>query len=449
MELFGGKKSGKHASGGKNKTPAANSSKNPAPAGKAKNPTPEGSRKNDTVRSDGGTKYSSRPSDTPEAFTAREEKRANRKWLRRVLIAVGVIAVILVGAYVWLQLWTAPPEVNVNNPTTHTPQTSLEPGTSAPPATEPPLDSEAPAQAVTSDRRPGTYTFAIVGTDVVAGNTDTILVGMLDTVAGKLNFVSLPRDTLVNTGYDFKNINYVYPACVNNGKDGMAALLDVTEDMLGFKVDSYALVDVETCAKLVDAIGGVWFDVPVDMDWDAWDQDPPCYIHIPKGYQLLDGANAVKVMRFRYSADGTNTYKGGDIDRIQVQHDLLMAIAKQMLSVGNIPNLGKLINIYEENVTTNVTAKNLSFYAQEFLKLGADDISFKTLPANYYGQLYGRGYCFPYINDWLAMINTDLNPFSTDITTANIDMLYMSGNTVCGTQGYIKGGIESFNGYTP
>ena len=426
MVFYGGKKSGKHSSGG-------------GKASAAKRTAPRKSTRDEE-------EYSVPPHDEPEEFTAREEKKSGRRWVRNAIITIGLIALVVIGAYTVFKLWAASPDVSAHNPTVQDPNQTVSPD-AAPGAAD--IDAQAPTQAVTSDRRDGTYTFAVIGKDVVGNNTDTILVGMLDTKAGALNVVSIPRDTLVNTGYDRKKINYIYPACVNNGKDGLDALLGTLENMLGYRVDCYALVDVEAAQKLVDAIGGVWFDVPQDMDWDAWDQDPPCYIHIKKGYQLLDGDNFVKVMRFRHSDVPGQSYAGGDIDRIAMQHNLLMALAKQMLTLGNLPNIGKFVNIYEESVETNVTASNIAFFAEEFFKLDSDAITFDTLPANYWGQLYGEGYCFPYIDEWLAMVNAKLNPFTSDITSANIDMITSDGTTVTGTQGYIKGGIESFAGYTP
>ena len=47
------------------------------------------------------------------------------------------------------------------------------------------------------------------------------------------------------------------------------------------------------------------------------------------------------------------------------------------------------------------------------------------------------------------MINGFLNPFDTEITRANLDMLYSDGVSVYSTTGSIRGGIESFYGYIP
>ena len=97
---------------------------------------------------------------------------------------------------------------------------------------------------------------------------------------------------------------------------------------MGFEIDNYAVVNTKAVAEIIDAIGGVYFDVPQDMVY----RDPiqGLDINIKKGYQLLSGADAVKVLRFR---DG---YAGGDIQRIGVQQEFFKAIAKQFLDLKNI-----------------------------------------------------------------------------------------------------------------
>ena len=283
----------------------------------------------------------------------------------------------------------------------------------------------------TDGRKKGCYTFLIAGKDRAAGLTDTVLVGMLDTENQSLKFVSIPRDTAVNVSYKPKKMNQYYAAAENNGKDGVEALIGGAEQILGYRVDSYALFDVEVFVELIDAMGGIDFDVPVDMDYDDPGQD--LSIHVQKGYQHLNGYQAMGVFRFR------NTYANGDIGRIDVQHQLLKAMTSQFLKLHNIPNLNKLIDIYEKDVTTNLSAGNVMFYVKEFLKLDESAISFETIPANYTGTKNGMSYVFIHVDEWLDYLNTWLNPYTKEITSADVDILYESNGQVVATSGTVQG----------
>ena len=211
----------------------------------------------------------------------------------------------------------------------------------------------------------------------------------------------------------------------------MEALIGGAEQILGYRVDSYALFDVEVFVELIDAMGGIDFDVPVDMDYD--DPSQNLSIHVQKGYQHLNGYQTMGVFRFR------NTYANGDIGRIDVQHQLLKAMTSQFLKLHNIPNLNKLIDIYEKDVTTNLSAGNVMFYVKEFLKLDESAISFETIPANYNGVKNGMSYVFIHVDEWLEYLNTWLNPYTTEITSANVDILYESNGQVVATSGTVQG----------
>ena len=171
--------------------------------------------------------------------------------------------------------------------------------------------------ASNSKRKDGVYTFMIIGMDKVALNTDTIMVGRMDTINHSVEIVNIPRDTYVNVRTKIKKINSIYPLSVSKGDNGVKNLRRGIEKLVGFPIDSYAFVDIVAAAKIVDTIGGVDFDVPVNMHYDDPAQD--LHIDIDKGMQHLNGDDFVKVMRFR------NTYQQGDLDRIKVQQDLLSA----------------------------------------------------------------------------------------------------------------------------
>ena len=364
---------------------------------------------------------------------SREERRAMRpRWPRRLLAAFLTLAVLAVGAYAGYRVWAKAPETEQGGLNDYTTEQPEESGVAA----------EAPDSA--ASHRDGVYTFLISGIDVVGYHNDTNLVGMFDTVNGKLNIVSLPRDMLVNVNLNIKKINQPYAAAKNNNQDATAALLDTVSDILGYEVDMYAFVNIEAAAEIVDAIGGVYFDIPYDMDWDAPDQDPPLHIHIKAGPQTLDGENFVNAMRFRMSNDGSHTYAGGDIQRIEFQHELLMAFAEQALQFGNIANIGEIYSAVMENTETNVSLGNIMFLLEQFLKLDGEDISFHTIPNRMDGMINGLNYVMPLIDDWVAMLNEYLNPFDVEITKENLNMVsYIDGQWTM-TQGYIAGGEGSF-----
>lgn len=357
-----------------------------------------------------------------EAAAARhEEVLENRKVNRgkqqrrrlRLIILMALFAILCEGLFLYRR-WARPPQVNTYITDTATVT----------------VDTDAPT--IPAGRKDGCYTFLIAGKDKAAGLTDTVLVGMMDTKAHTLKFYSIPRDTAVNISWSPKKINQYYPAAVNNGRDGVEALIGGVQSLLGYRVDSYAIFDVDVFVELVDIMGGVYFDVPIDMDYDDPGQD--LYIHVKQGYQKLNGYDTMCVFRFR------SAYPDGDIGRVNVQHDLLKSIAAQCLSLGNIPNIGKLVDLFERDVITNLTTGNVMFYVQEFLKMQDEDIVFDTIPADYGGEVNGMSYVVIYLDAWLTEINDNLNPYTTDITAENVDVIYRSSSgNLTSTTGVIRG----------
>ena len=159
-----------------------------------------------------------------EAMIARYQKK---KMIRRFII-LGVLVVIALGVFIFVKATVKPPVItddpglNVNTPTptievtvtpTPTVDVTAEP-TDSPEPTESPEPSDEPVVPV---RKEGFYTFALIGMDQQYGNTDTILIGSYDDVNKTLDFVSIPRDTMVNVSWDIKKINSVYAMSGING----------------------------------------------------------------------------------------------------------------------------------------------------------------------------------------------------------------------------------------
>ena len=380
------------------------------------------------------------------------------KGKKKARLIIGIILLVIALLVVAYAIWERPPELPaVPTPTAEpdvaeTPapgqQTVTEPvQESAPPEGGEPSEGDVPdgfedieTEPLLTDRSTGAYTFLLVGRDYASNSTDTIIVGRMDTQSHTINCVSIPRDTLINISWGStpKKINAVYPGFLNSGKDPVEGLKTHIRSLLGFDVDCYAVVSIKAVEEAVDAIGGVWFDVPVNMDYEDPMQD--LSIHIPAGYQLLDGENAVKVCRFR------DTYAGGDIDRINVQQSFLKTLASQILSVGNIPNLGTLVNILDANLDTDLSAANIAWFARQFLMCDMDDIRFQTMPWSVGCYINGVSYVSVDLNAWLQTINADLNPYVEDVTVGNVNILTSdyTGTAMQSTTGAVAGGPDSF-----
>ena len=302
------------------------------------------------------------------------------------------------------------------------------------PAVQPaptPAVSPSPTAAATSrddkgtpfdtQRKDGVYTFLLAGNDDGTGNTDTIMVGKLDTVRHKLDFVSIPRDTIINVDWDNRKLNSVYWGSKNNGGNGIEALRSHVKKLTGFDVDCYAVIDLEAIVQVVDALGGVYFDVPQDMDYD---EGP--VIHLQQGYQLLDGEAAMGLCRYRKG------YVNGDLERIEVQHQFLKAAADQFIHLGNIPNAGKVTKILAESMDTNLSAANIAYFIRQALMCSPENIRFHTAP-NTPQEVHELSYTFLDLYDWLDMINTTINPYTSPVTEGKLDLVYLHNGAACCT----------------
>ena len=379
--------------------------------------------------------HSPSPSERDAGRGPKKRSRAGKA----AAVVVCVVLILVFGAVAWYIAWEKPPERpggGLVDPTYEStnPQDGGSPDATAEPTVSPAEDPNAGAPASLNENM---YTFLVVGLDQVSNSTDTMMVGRIDTENHTIDVVSLPRDTLVNVSWSVKKINTLYSADINTGGNGIDGLLDGLKDILGFQIDCYAVVDLTAFVELVDAIGGVDYNVPVNMNY--YDPTQDLYINIPAGEQHLDGEEALKVVRFR------SGYASADIGRIGTQQDFLKSVASQMLTLGNIPNLPTFIDIFEEYVVTNMSASNLAFFARQFLLCKSEDINFHTLPGNYGDSIKGLSYVSINISEWLEMVNTYLNPYDQDVTEANVNILTHSSSTgFYSTTGYVAGGVDSF-----
>ena len=210
--------------------------------------------------------------------------------------------------------------------------------------------------------------------------TDTIMVASYNPNTQKATLLSIPRDTYVGKNSakatSYEKINALY-----SRKHRPDETLEAINEITGLNIEYYVVVKTEALIKLVDVIGGVTFNVPIDMDYDDKTQD--LHIHLEKGEQLLDGAKAEQLVRFRHNNDGSSypeEYGDNDTGRMRTQREFIMQVVKQTAKPGNIFKLGEILDVAKEYVITNIDFNVAKDYIPYVVEFNTDNLLTATLP---------------------------------------------------------------------
>ena len=383
----------------------------------------------------GGSRLEQKPK-----YIKKYRKQSRLTTQQKVLVVIAVLlAIALIAVLAWKSLFVRP-DVG-NKPSQADPSGSsstMMEGIGYGDGTGPKADGERKSKDY--------YSVLILGRDTGGGgNTDTMLLASYDVTNQKASVMSIPRDTMVNVSWDVKKINSVYNV-YGGGDKGIQALYKEVAQLVGFEPDFQVIVEWEAVGKLVDAIGGVYFDVPYHMDYHDPYQD--LVIEQAKGYRLLDGEDAMQVIRWRKN-DADSPYGNvqvGDSGRMEIQQDFLMAVIKQMMQPANVMNISKIAKVFEETVQTDMSFQNILWFGQQAFTGGLDlgNVSFFTMPyksAWAWSRTYQQNldYVIPDAQALLEIVNNQLSPFSEVFTLSDLDIMYANSD---GSVGSTTGRVE-------
>ncbi len=334
----------------------------------------------------------------------------------RLLQVLVVIAVIAVVAALALRAWMKLPEIPASS--------TLEGDSSS-------YDGAELPDVAKSGRKEGVYTFLLVGQDTAGGgNTDTMMLITFDTKNKTIDGMSLPRDTMINVDRKGSGhrLNAVYN--YNKGSDpdtqvekGIAALKKEVGKLTGITPDFYVMVQWEAVGKMVDALGGVYFEVPFDMDYDDPTVGQDLHIHLEEGYQKLDGEQAMGLIRWRHNNDYSVQYPNGDLGRIQTQQAFLKAVAAECLKPATLLKAPALAEVFMENVTTDLSLGNILAFAQLAAGMDAEqDVNFISMPVTD-AKYSGVSMVLPVVDELLEVLNESFNPYLSDIQSSDLQVL--------------------------
>ncbi len=182
-----------------------------------------------------------------------------------------------------------------------------------------------------------------------------------------VDLISIPRDAITTApGYQgFYKFNGVFN--VGGGMDDIKAGLEETcraaEMWLGgVSVPYYYAVDFQAVIDIVDAIGGI--DYEVDQFFTSNYKNKPYY----KGWHHLDGDAVMGYLRVRKAADGL------DSSRTARQRKMMVAIFNKLKTEGKLSMIPGLINAVNSGIYTNTTLAQTTALANYAMNLDGNNI---------------------------------------------------------------------------
>ena len=218
--------------------------------------------------------------------------------------------------------------------------------------------------------------------------SDTIMIASYNPKEQTASLMSIPRDTYVGRkNRKTATQNYLASYKINTvfrSGTNIPEAIDRINDLTGMNLKNYVIIDTKALIKLVDAIGGVTFNVPIDMYYTE-DTEQNLYIDLKAGEQLIDGAKAEQLLRFRHNNDGStypSSYGQQDLGRMRTQREFIQATLKQTLKPQNIFKIKHIMDVMINNVTTNIDISTLKAYVPYAVKFNADNIRTGMVPGD-------------------------------------------------------------------
>ncbi|MGI6189493.1 MAG: LCP family protein [Caldicoprobacteraceae bacterium] len=204
-----------------------------------------------------------------------------------------------------------------------------------------------------------------------AFRTDTIILISIDFENQEVYMISIPRDSYVKIpgrkNRDRINSAFVWGGGFDGG--GFERTIETVSDFLGgVPIHYYAAVDMNVFKEIIDIMGGVMFDVDVPVKMAGRE--------LKTGLQRLNGQQVLDYCRNRRSPRG-------DIDRIERQQKMVLAIFDQLKTTEQLLKVGQYYQAISGKVYTNLNVKQIAALGVFALKLDFSQIHTYSIPGDF------------------------------------------------------------------
>lgn len=218
-----------------------------------------------------------------------------------------------------------------------------------------------------------------ISTDIDKELTDTIMLAGYNPDTQEAFLVSVPRDTFVGDNINKVRAKDKINALYSNS--GVNETIAAVEELSGINIDYYITIKTEMLVDIIDTIGGVEFDVPIDMYYN--DKTQGLHIDLKKGKQIINGKKAEQLLRFRHNSDGTSysyEYGNNDFGRMRTQRDFLKATFEQCIATNNLETLKELASAVFKYVETDMELHYALSYLVYLYDFSTDNLRMEQLP---------------------------------------------------------------------
>ncbi|NLX71462.1 MAG: hypothetical protein GX024_11370 [Clostridiales bacterium] len=201
--------------------------------------------------------------------------------------------------------------------------------------------------------------------------TDTIILLSIDFENDEVYMISIPRDSYVKIP-GRKNREKINTAFVWGGGfngEGFELTIETVSNFLGgIPIHYYAGVEMNVFREIIDVMGGVVYEVDVPVKIGSRRIEP--------GLQKLNGQQVLDYVRFRSTP-------GGDIDRVERQQKMLLAIFKQLKTTKQLLKIGQYYQAVTGKIYTNLNLKQIAGLGVYALNLDFSQIHTYKAPGNF------------------------------------------------------------------
>lgn len=233
--------------------------------------------------------------------------------------------------------------------------------------------------------------------------TDSMILTRVDPVNKKVTMVSIHRDTLVDMGeYGQNKLNAAHAI------GGPAMTVETVSKLAGVPISHYAEINFDGFKDIVDALGGVEVDVPIEID------DDKAGGHLDAGKQTLNGDQALILCRSRHAYD---EYGDGDTYRAANQRLVLAAIAKKVLAA-DVGTMASTVQALSSYVTTDLEITDIVGLAQNMQGLDPSEDIYSAMEPTTSEYINGVWYEITVLEEWKKMmtrVDQGLPPTEEDV----------------------------------